>query len=1033
MSMARPKTLRDDFFTRIASSRAALRARSLTVPQPPVLPARKLPASKSDPEAAFRPTPKIDTPEKLRKELARQRRLHARFLRNLAPRPEQTRLSVPLEAFDWREETAEDRQGPPAAISRGGDTQDFIAVLQGRGQWKRVRIPHYGPPLGRAVTYYRTVYTVSDEMMAKGALFACFKGVDYKAHVFVNGAHVGSHEGFFAPFEFDITAVSRAGENWLLVKVENDAICMGNDSWGKDGRLYEGDKLYAATGPGYDDPQIGWHHCPPGMGICQDVWIEARPAVHVHDVFVRPLPEYDGAEAWIEVYNSQRLRRPVSLELAVFGQNFRATVLRSRHEVGPVGPTVNYFRIPLDIPHPRLWEPEAPWLYQLQVRLLDMEAGTVDAFARQFGMRSFRMDEEGSPKGRLFLNDRPIRLRGANTMGFEQQDVMRRDWDQLIDDILLAKICHMNFWRLTQRPVQEEVYDYCDRLGLMTQTDLPLFAYLRRNQFCEAVRQAGEMERLVRGHPCNILVSYINEPFPAESGDKSHRHLTRPELEGFFRAADEAVRLANPDRVIKPVDGDYDPPAPHLPDNHCYCAWYNGHGVDLGKLHKGYWQPVKPGWMYACGEFGAEGLDSIEVMRQCYPPDWLPTGPEEEKNWPPDRIVMAQTGPMHYLWFDTQHSLADWIAASQAHQAWATRLMTEAFRRDSRMNSFAIHLFIDAFPAGWMKAVMDCHRIPKPAYFAYREVLSPLLVNLRTDRFAFVSGEEMPLEAWICNDELTVMRGAFLHYQIELGGRVIFAQRVKATVPVDGSLCQGRLVLRAPPVAQRSTVTVRLGLLDRTGRVLHDTSLDLAVFPLPAKGGLTVRVLGRRNGPAARLVRELGWRAVLSGPIRAEEPLLVDGVAWAASRKEVHRAVARGATAVLLDLPIGRHAIAATEVDVRACAMGARHFVSRNTAHPLVAGFQPGDFRFWYDAGAGYVTPFLATTFLAPSWRPILTSGNQDAEGKWRPTLAAAELPHGKGLFRICQLGLAGRISGNPAAAIFARRLIGRHPEPCPS
>ena len=61
-------------------------------------------------------------------------------------------------------------------------------------------------------------------------------------------------------------------------------------------------------------------------------------------------------------------------------------------------------------------------------------------------------------------------------MGFEQNDVMREDFEQLINDILLAKLCNMNFFRLTQRPVQKEVYDYCDRIGLMTQTDLPLLA-----------------------------------------------------------------------------------------------------------------------------------------------------------------------------------------------------------------------------------------------------------------------------------------------------------------------------------------------------------------------------------------------------------------------------------------------------------------------------------------------------------------------------------------------------------------------------
>ena len=205
--------------------------------------------------------------------------------------------------------------------------------------------------------------------------------------------------------------------------------------------------------------------------------------------------------------------------------------------------------------------------------------------------------------------------------------------------------------------------------------------------------------------------------------------------------------------MIKAVDGDYQPPGPGLPDNHCYCGWYNGHGVDLGLLHKGYWQQVKPGWVYGCGEFGAEGLDPVPLMRQRYPKHWLPqTAQDEERRGRPHKIPAAQTGDRHHLWFETPHTLAEWVGRSQAHQAWATRLMTEAFRRDRRMHSFAVHLFIDAFPDGWMKAVLDCQRNPKPAWFAYHDVLTPLAVNLRGDRHSFFAGEPIELEAWVCND-----------------------------------------------------------------------------------------------------------------------------------------------------------------------------------------------------------------------------------------------------------------------------------------
>ena len=1008
---------RCDLFAAIAADAtrqpqpASLRRETLIEPGPPELPPRSLPAASADLNAAFTPPPKLDNAEKLAAALADLRAQMTPFLRELAPPLPQTRVRVPLEEFDWRVQTA-------------ADQADFANVLAGRGAWERVRIPHYGGPLGRATTLYRTVFSVSEAMLARGAIFLCCQGIDYRAHLFLNGAYLGAHEGFFAPFAFDGTASARVGDNVLVVRVENDAICMGNDSWGADGHLYEGDKLYAATGPGYDDPEVGWHHCPPGMGIYQDIFVEARAPLHIHDIFVRPLLAEEAAEAWIEVYNCDRLRRPCRIELSLYGHNFEETVFVDQPYAlaGPAGPGINYYRLPIAIPRPRVWDLDAPWLYQLQVRLLSDAGEVLDVGTRAFGMRSFTMDETGDPKGMFYLNGRPIRLRGANGMGHMQQCVIRCDWDQLRDDILLARLCHMNYFRLTQRPVQSEIYDFCDRLGMLTQTDLPLFGVLRRNQFAEAVRQAEEMERLVRPHPCNILVTYMNEPFPHGQG-KLHRHLSRPELESFFLAADQAVRLANPDRVIKAVDGDYDPPGPGLPDNHCYCGWYNGHGVDLGRLHKGYWQKVKPGWFYGCGEFGAEGLDPAPLMRARYPASWLPQTPAEEAAWTPDRIIGAQTGRFHYMWFDTQHHLTDWVAASQSHQAWVTRLMAEAFRRDARMVSFAIHLFIDAFPSGWMKAIMDVERQPKPAYFAYREALTPLLANLRSDRWAFWAGEGMVFEAWICNDREEAPVDARLHYQLEVDGRVQLAGRAEAQIPLCSSAFQGFLRLPAPTVAARTPATVRLAIMAADGEILHDTALTVEVFPTLPPYDRRVAGVGASDGTAVRLARALGATIIDWQALRPGDAILVDG-AHPEAGERLAEAAAQGATVLLLGLPAGTHTILGERVAVTPCGMNPRHFVSRATGHPLVADLAPADLRFWYDEDAGYVTPLLATAFTAPDWTPILRTGNGDWAGNWAPALAAAERRHGAGVVRICQVALAGRIASNPAAALLARRLL---------
>lgn len=1025
----------------IKERRAAYRETALVHPEPPKVNTRQNLITRHNPKATFIPLRKIKTTHQLQKELARQRRQFAPFLKDLAPPLPDYHEQLDLTRFNWRIETEKDRQ-------------DFRSVLDGKGEWEKVKVPHYGEPIGKAATLYRTAFTLSRRQLKDRAAILRFKGVDYKAHVFVNDIHVGSHEGFFAPFEFDCTAHVKAGRNILVVRVENDITC-GSFLENLPGRKETGNKIYAATGLGYDDPLCGWHHCPPGMGIYQDVTLDLCPTVYISDIYVRPLPGRQRAEAWIEVTNTQSLNKRAILDLSLFGQNFRKTIFKhARHDpqtvsevgygdslqvakllaIGMLDATLpldmeagkNTFRLSFAMTDFRWWTLEKPWLYQLQVRLTNPAGKAFDAARQHFGMRSFAMEGDSTPKGRFLFNGAPIRLRGANTMGHLQQCVFKKDPDQLMDDILLARVCNMNFLRITQRPVQPEIYDMCDRLGMLAQTDLPLFGQVRREHVCELLRQSEEMERLVRPHPSNILVSYMNEHFP-NGNNHPHRNLTRAETETFFALASDVIRLCNPERVIKPTDGDYDPPAPAYPDRHCYSGWYNGQGVDIGMLNRGWWQPVKSGWHYGCGEFGAEAIDPVNVMTRYYPAEWLPVDAADEKDWTPTRVIDAQTGMFHYLFYDTPESLEGWVQSSHAYQAWATRTMTEAFRRDRRMNSFAIHLFIDAFPAGWMKAIMDVARQPKQAYFAYRNALAPLLPSIRTDRFAYFPGETMALEAWICNDLNDTPRNTWLHYQFEIKGKVFHAGRTRADIAPSDSTYQGMLKIAAPGVSRRTRVTVRLALV-RAGKVLNDSAVDVAILPPPPAPTQERRIVirGKRRGKAATLARDLGLAHTFSKKLPSNAVILMDDINhYDSDRAAIDEAVKAGALAIILDLPDGSHRIGKSRVQAKASSMGALHFVSRKTGHALVEGFQGEDFRLWHDPQQDCFAPLMDKTFTARGWTPILTSGNLNHEGQWDRALAAAEKPYGQGRFVICQVALAGRIATNPVARLFAQRLVG--------
>ena len=1010
-----------DGLAQIANERSGEARESRIIPQPPELPNTVLPwAAHTEP---FKPMEKLDTPAKLAAELERQRQRHAPFVADLAPALPETRITVPLTRFDWRLETKEDRS-------------DFPGTLAGKGEWTKVYIPHYGAPVGLGTTYYRTSFKVTKAMLDLGAIFVQFKGVDYKAKVFVNGSYIGGHEGFFAPFAFDCTAQARLGENVLLVKVENDFVMHNFSS-------HRGDKIYAFTGPGYDDPKSGWVCCPPAMGIYQPVAIEARPRMQVHDIFVRPLPEQSRAEAWIEVHNCDIDERNVILELAVYGQNFQKTVFTgamtdglqklamdgktpTMNEKSPkISKGLNYFRIPFQIPGFRPWSPAEPWLYQMQVTLRDSKGNVLDARKRQFGMRSFTMDTAGNPKGRLFLNGRPIRLRGANTMGFDQQDVMRGDIERLRDDLLLAKLTHMNFLRITQRPVQEEIYDWCDRLGVMVQTDLPLSWVLRRSQFAEAVRQAEEMERLVRAHPCAIVDTFINEP-QRNGWGHPHRNLSQSELDSFFVAAEQVVRLNNPDRVIKPIDGDSDQAGPGLPDAHCYAGWYNDNG-QLGNILQGFFKRVKPGWLYSCGEFGAEGLDSAETMRRRYPAAWLPTSPEDERTWTPDRIFRAQTGKFHHLWFDTPQTFAEWPVASQAHQARMVRLMTEAFRRDRRMVSAAVHLFIDAWPAGWLKTIMDVDRNPKPAFYAYRDALTPVAANLQSNRWSCMSGNPLRIEAWVCNDrDQDLPLGSTIRYQVECQGRVVRTGTAQASAPACDSSFQGWIAFDAPAVTERTSLTIRLGIFAADGTPIHDTDRTLDLFPpIPALEAPEALVLGSKEGVAAKLASDLGLKVALDRAVVGRKLILIDDPsALKPVADQVTEAVRAGARVLCLEWPTGNYTLAGDQVAIAKTAMGPRLFLSRATGHPLVEGFAPRDFSFWYHASERGVRPLLNSVANVPgSWKTVLMAGQEEKE-KWGWAPAVAEKVDGRGSWILCQVQFQERIADNPVARLFAQRLL---------
>lgn len=77
--------------------------------------------------------------------------------------------------------------------------------------------------------YWRTVKLES--LAREEAALLRFGAVDYRAEVFVNGQKAGEHESGYLPFEFDISALVRAGKGRLIVCTFSLAETYGADPY----------------------------------------------------------------------------------------------------------------------------------------------------------------------------------------------------------------------------------------------------------------------------------------------------------------------------------------------------------------------------------------------------------------------------------------------------------------------------------------------------------------------------------------------------------------------------------------------------------------------------------------------------------------------------------------------------------------------------------------------------------------------------------------------------------------------------------
>jgi hypothetical protein len=454
---------------------------------------------------------------------------------------------------------------------------------------------------------------------------------------------------------------------------------------------------------------------------------------------------------------------------------------------------------------------------------------------------------------------------------------------------------------------------------------------------------------------------------------------------------------------------------------------HEDHGVELGKLHKGELFDIKAGWRCGVGEYGAEALEPMHTMRKYYPKEWLPEN-EEDTTWTPDRIPFCQAWGWHHQWYDRPDTIHGWIQATHHHQEWAVRFMHEAFRRRADIiNSTTIHLLINSRPNNWLKALCSFDREPMPGFFAFADANTPVVVNLRTDRHALTGGEPIEAELWLLNDTPREQRGLEAVYRVEREGEVLMVGRCPVGVDRLNAGFQGKLDWTTPRVSEPTRLDLIASLLKEDGQVIHDYRLTVTLYPQIDRhllAGRKVAVLGLPGGRGWEVAQFFGGTPESWETGGHPDLLILDEARMAhAVAGPLNEFLEVGGVALALPQPSGESwPIGAGGITVRESR--SHQFVSRKTGHPIVEGFDPFFYSFWYQPELDRITHLMDAGIEGEGLRPVTLSGM----GLWyraREEFAVtAERPLGSGTAIFDQVRAYERLGSEPRAGIHLQRVL---------
>lgn len=289
--------------------------------------------------------------------------------------------------------------------------------------------------------WYKRTFSVPANWKNKDIVLN-FGAVDWKADVFINDILIGSHQGGFTPFSFNITPYLNGKNNQKLVV-----------------RVWDpSDKGYQPRGKQTSNPEGIWYT--PVTGIWQTVWLE--PVATNHITSVKSIPNIDNGTMNVTVGTS------VPCNTSIVEVN-----LLDKGQVVASAKGIQGKELRLAVQNPTLWDTSNPYLYDMKVSLVK-DGKVLDNVKSYTAFRKISAKRDANGVMRMQLNNKNLFHYGPLDQGWWPDGLYTAPTDEaLLYDIIKTKEWGFNMIRKHVKVEPSRWYYHCDKEGILVWQDMP--------------------------------------------------------------------------------------------------------------------------------------------------------------------------------------------------------------------------------------------------------------------------------------------------------------------------------------------------------------------------------------------------------------------------------------------------------------------------------------------------------------------------------------------------------------------------------